>query len=192
MKEYEKIVFLDIDGVLQGYSRQKRFDHIHTIPLLQEELTEKYQVDYTKYDKYDVGAVYYDWDPHALSLLKKILEETGAMIVISSDWRRLGLQQMIDFFRLYGLNEYIVDVTEDLTRDELDSFKHKYNGNIYEERTFEILKYLEKNPHIQNYVAIDDLNLSRGPEGHFVQTAYLIEDDDCEKAIAILNNSGVF
>jgi len=103
MAEHERVIFLDIDGVIQGYSSQKRFDFIKEIPALQKELTEKHGVDYLSYDKYDVGAVYYDWDPHAVCLIKKILDETMAMIVISSDWRLTegGLQRMKDLFRLH-------------------------------------------------------------------------------------------
>ena len=186
MKEYKKIIFLDIDGVLQAYSSKRRFDNLCNIPALQEELTAKYHVDYTKYDKYDLGAVYYDWDPHALYLLKRILKETGARIVVSSDWRSAGIERLIDFFRLHGLNEYVVDVTEDFTYKETGYYREKYKGVATNYRVFEILEYLEKHPYIQKYAVIDDMNLNEGLEGHFVRTNNLLNSDDCEKAIAML------
>jgi len=168
------------------HSSKRRFDNLCNIPALQEELTAKHQVDYTKYDKYDLGAVYYDWDSYALYLLKRILKETGAKIVVSSDWRSAGIQRLVDFFRLHGLNEYVVDITEDFTRNEIVYCREKYKDVATNCRVFEILEYLEKHPYIQKYAVIDDMNLNEGLEGHFVQTNNLLNRDDCEKAIAML------
>ena len=43
---------------------------------------------YDLLDKYDVGAVYYDWDKTAVSNLHKLLSWCDAEIVLSSDWRQ--------------------------------------------------------------------------------------------------------
>jgi len=189
MNEYSKIIFLDIDGVLQGYSSQKRFEHMKEMPALQKELSEKHNADYLAYDKYDVAAVYYDWDPHAVSLIKKILAETGAMIVISSDWRRSGdLQRMKDLFEIHGMGEFVVGMTRDIEYGK--SAAKRDDSCFYNERTLEILDYVSENPQIQEFVAIDDLNLSVGLEGHFVHTQYLITDEDCDKSIEILGYKG--
>jgi len=189
MSNHDKIVFLDIDGVLQAYNSKGRFQNLKTIPRLQEELTAKYGVDYTKYDKYDVGAVYYDWDTHALSLLRRILHETGAKIVVSSDWRMDGMESVVDFFRLHGLDGEIVDITGDYGHEEFAVFEEKYKGIATAFRVFEILEYLEHHPHIRGYVAIDDMDLSKGLEGHFVHTRNLIKDAEADKAIEILNGT---
>jgi len=190
MDNHEKIVFLDIDGVMQAYNSDGRFKNLKTIPELQKELTSKYGVDYTKYDKYDVGAVYYDWHPKAVSFIRKILQETGAMVVISSDWRDEGLDRMIDFFRLHDMGEYVVDLTPRIGYEERKLLKDKYQDGV-SYRTMEILEYVEKHPHIQRYVAIDDMDLSKGLEGHFVKTSNLIKEAECKKAIGILNGTEI-
>ena len=189
MNEYCKVIFLDIDGVLQGYSSQERFEHIKEMPALQKELSEKHNADYLAYDKYDVAAVYYDWDPHAVSLIKKILVETGAMIVISSDWRFSGdLQRMRDLFEIHDMGEFVVGMTGYIEYGK--SAAQCKKSSAYNERTLEILDYVSENPQIQEFVAIDDLNLSAGLEGHFVHTQHLITDDDCNKSIEILGYKG--
>jgi len=187
MNTHEKVVFLDIDGVLQPYGSHGRFDNLKTIPQLQEELTAKYGVDYTKHDKYDIGAVYYDWDKHAVALLTRILHETGAKIVISSDWRINGLKRVIDFFRLHGLHEYVIDLTREYR--ESSGLRNKYKDITHNSRTMEILEYVKDHPHIKRYVAIDDMDLSKGLEGHFVLTSNTMKDAEAEKAIAILNGT---
>ena len=55
-----KVIFLDIDGVLQPYSFRDRFNH--DLDKLQKELAVKYNDEaYLQMDKYDIGAVFYDW-----------------------------------------------------------------------------------------------------------------------------------
>lgn len=66
-----KIIFLDIDGVLnhEDFYRE-RFEK-----------------------RYDDGAIehpYSEIDPKTVQRLNKIIEETGANIVISSTWRHSG------------------------------------------------------------------------------------------------------
>jgi hypothetical protein len=52
-----------------------------------------------------VAAVYYDCDKTAVAELKRILEKTGEKIVISSDWREETVDNMVDFCRMYDLDE---------------------------------------------------------------------------------------
>ena len=79
-----KIVFLDIDGVIQPYNAKKRFDYVKDTSLLNT-LEKKTKIDYRKYDIYDVYAAYYDWNKAALNRLKYTLEKTNSKIIISSD-----------------------------------------------------------------------------------------------------------
>lgn len=78
-----KIIFLDIDGVLQP-DTQKRFKH--DLEALKASFAAQNQ-EFENLDKYDIGAVYYDWDKTAVELMKKLCAKTGARFVISSDWR---------------------------------------------------------------------------------------------------------
>ena len=66
-----KIVFLDIDGVLNTGWWYTQMDRN------------------TPKDKYG-----YAFDPKSVANLKRILDETGAEIVISSSWKSLGLSEL--------------------------------------------------------------------------------------------------
>lgn len=116
----KKALFLDIDGVLQPCGQQKRFEHIKEIPEICARLnkTLDFDFDFEAYikDSYsgtcDVAAVYFDWDKQSIENLRRILVETGARIVLSSDWREWGgLDRMKGFLAIYGLNQYLDDAT---------------------------------------------------------------------------------
>jgi len=68
-----KVIFLDIDGVLQPYRSQTRFKM--DMMGLRDELTKKYKVDYTKYCDCDVAAAYSDWDINAVNRIRTIVEK---------------------------------------------------------------------------------------------------------------------
>ena len=108
-KEEERtVIFLDIDGVLQPCLSQKRFDHdlSETREMVARETGNS---KYLQLDKYDVGAVYYDWSEKAVYNLKKLITNCDAEIVISSDWKRTRtLEELKLLFRLHGLDEYII------------------------------------------------------------------------------------
>ena len=100
-----KVVLLDIDGVLQSSGSRERFNVDRKV--LVETLSKELKVDYSQYDEYDVAAVYCDWDKEAIATLKHILDETGAKIVISSDWRNIRKpNKMRDLLRIHGLDLY--------------------------------------------------------------------------------------
>ena len=67
----------------------------------------------------------------------------------------------------------------------------EFDHNVISGKIMEILEYVEKHPHIQRYVAIDDMDLSKGLEGHFVKTSNLIKEAECKKAIGILNGTEI-
>jgi hypothetical protein len=186
-REYaEKIVFLDIDGVLQPYT-QKRFDHLEETDELNRQLLEKYNVDYSLYDLYDVGAVYYDWDITAVAELKRILDTTGAKIVISSDWRDKTIDRMVDLCRIHNLDDYIVGATT-TKQIEPDVKKNKKYNHLENSRSVEILMYLEAHPGVKNYVVIDDMNLVEDfGEQHAIKTVRKLTSDDADKCIELLS-----
>jgi len=109
---HDKIVFLDIDGVLQPFT-EHRFDHMEEekMQAMYDRLEEAHQRDYRKYHnsyykgygKYDVAAVVYDWHSEAVEQLKRILDTTGAKIVLSSAWRNEDMEGMKDLFRITKL-----------------------------------------------------------------------------------------
>ena len=125
--------------------------------------------------------------------VKKIIDATGAKVILSSDWRfehprfdddpdtKMGInlslliRKLADFgINLYGMTSAMCHLRGEEIESWLDKNECRFGGidNI-------------------NYVILDDLPWSEfyGHEKHFVQTdAYIgITDEDVEKAIAILN-----
>ncbi len=153
--EERNVVFLDIDGVLQPGVSQNRFDYdlIQTRADIAEKMKDN---AYLELDKYDVGAVYYDWHEQAVKNLRRLLEYYDAEIVISSDWKRSkSLDQLKLLFRLHQLDEFITDMTP----YTMHSFKPE-----------EIKEYLAAHPNLKSYVVIDDLDMEKHFRGHTVYT----------------------
>ena len=118
-----KIVFLDIDGVLQPAWSRKRFEHINEIEEVASRL-EARNPDYeyrayvtaeqgphgTPYSRnirrYNLAAVYFDWSKSAVAYFTDILQKSDAKIVISSDWRDEGEYAIKLFLSVYGLDKY--------------------------------------------------------------------------------------
>lgn len=221
-----KVLFLDIDGVLQPCGRQERFSHKDEIPSICAELNNniKTEFDYESYiaDSFanlcDVGAVYYDWDKPSAERLRHILDMTGARVVLSSDWREGGMKRMRGLMAIHKLDSYLDDATFYIPDSEQFSSSeerqmyiekreswHKIRNTIYEfvrslypvdpkhwsgsvdYRAVEIREYLDRHLEITSYVALDDRNLEKGLEGHFIHTPNYISEEDAINSIDILN-----
>ena len=90
-----KVIFLDIDGVLNSY------DYMDTLYLEGKRTTIKEK---------SVPAI----DPEAVENLRLIVEKTGAKIVIISNWRSKGLQWIREFWKQNQLPGDIIDITSEL------------------------------------------------------------------------------
>jgi hypothetical protein len=167
-----KIIFLDIDGVLQP-GTQHRFDY--DLDQLKDNFVKK-DPDYGTLDKYDIGATYYDWDKNAISLLKTLCDKTDAKFVISSDWRtHSSLKKLQLLFSIHNLDGYVFDTLE----TEFTELR----------RYQEIQNYLSSHENISHFVIIDD-SYARDFNEHFplnfVQTEWVLTAEDYEKSLKIL------
>ena len=143
-----KVVFLDIDGVLQPYSSENKFYEINKqAKELVNSLSKKYGVDYAKYCIYDILAVYHDWNNEAVERLRYVLKKTESRIIISSDWRnKKQPEKMRDLLRIHDLDKYWYT-------DNIIIKKHLPLDEIrYREITDSLNRYS-----IDNFVVLDDM-----------------------------------
>lgn len=163
-----KVIFLDIDGVLN---------------------TKEFHSKMTKDTPRDEFG--YAFDPVAVSNLAHIIEETGAVIVISSSWKFYGVTRLREMWKLRNLPGRVLDITLNTISDDI-----LLNANLEEMelgvcRGNEIKEWLSKHQgKVSNYVIIDDFDdLLPEQEDHAVITNTLIgiTEWDANKAIMILN-----
>jgi len=163
-----KIIFLDIDGVLNSeYYFNKRL-------IYGERPSRSNLKEY----------LMYDIDPDCMSRLKTITEATNANIVLSSTWRIHYFEEVKDLLEEYNIKAQLLDKTPRL------SFEGSVRGN--EIHLFRIKnaqwcgKYWENN----DYVIIDDdSDMLYSQKDNFVKTDNKIglQSKDVIKAIEILN-----
>lgn len=148
-----KALFLDIDGVLNHqvfYMRRDEEEHLKSLP-------------------YPLC----EFDPISVGCLNRILDVTGAKLVLSSSWRfDEGLENI---FREAGITHGIYDVTP--------AVPNAHKGT-------EIQQFLDRHPEITSYAILDDdSNMLPSQMENFVHTSWydgLTEELAC-KAIRILN-----
>lgn len=157
-----KVLFLDIDGVLNHESHYKWL-------METDEPTPQQQV-----------FPYSEFNPASCQILNKIIEETGCKIVLSSTWRLDGISKMNALFKHFGLPQ-IYDVTPSLA--------YKYDTILC--RGKEIDKWLSEHPEVTKYAIVDDDNdMEEYQLPYFVKTdAYTngLNEEIAEKIIKILN-----
>lgn len=150
-----KVIFLDIDGVLNCQTA--------------------YENGYCEYiEKNDIS--YPQFYPPSKSFLNKLIEETGAKIVISSTWRHSGLDFMRKVWDGEGMSGEIIDITPTLRIHELSLprgleidvwlEKHGFSHIFWSEEGQ--LEYIKKSG-IENYLIIDDdSDMLYNQKDHFV------------------------
>jgi aryl carrier-like protein len=162
-----KVIFLDIDGVLNTkwwYTQMNRN---------------------TPKDKYG-----YAFDPNAVSNLKKILDQTGADIVISSSWKSFGYSELEEMWEERGLPGKLIGITPNSVSDEMLLNADLDNMELLSIRAMEIKEWLSKNgKRISHYAIIDDMdNMLPEQQSHFVKTdpEIGITKENANQVIAIL------
>lgn len=141
-----RLIFLDVDGVLNTHE-----------PLCPHALC---------------GQIHDD----KAALLKRVILEADAKIVLSSAWRyivhrgEMNLAGINWLFRSHGLPNCIVGITrmDTMQREVWDGSKPRPVEN---ERGEQIHDWRKENGHTGSYAVVDDLDLGISAAGHpFVQT----------------------
>jgi hypothetical protein len=111
-----------------------------------------------------------DFDEKAVRILNKILEETGAEIVVSSDWKRwANVEEMGEYYESKGIIRKPIALTPDLgdctwENPERESWVWSPRWDLEMSRVVEIRQYLYDHPEITHWVAIDDLDMGKNGE----------------------------
>jgi hypothetical protein len=89
-----------------------------------------------------------DFDPAAVNKLNQILDQTGAEIVVSSDWKlKTSIEGMCKFYQTQGIKKMPIDYTAWLPGAP----------TYHEQRAGEINTWLEQHPETTQWAAVDDL-----------------------------------
>jgi hypothetical protein len=140
-----KVIFLDIDGVMN----------------CQEEMLA--MLEQNPKNRSDITLP----SPAKCKLLKQLVDETDAEIVLSSSWRLSlsAIQKVIDVFRPYGLR--LDGFTQEgvpqtrfkgtIYEDVKPNYTHDcYEGICIDDRGAEVAYWLIKHPEVTNFVILDD------------------------------------
>ena len=152
-----KVIFLDNDGVIclsenWGGRNKKKREGIKKGLIPTDAMAYELPVEY-RFDNFD---------DKAIKTLNSILEETGAEIVVSSDWRyHASLEELGEYYLSKGILKAPIAFTKRyIGCDKPDEFEW-FRSTMYEQqRCIEVRQYLTDHPEITHWVAIDDLNMS--------------------------------
>ena len=180
-----KVVFLDIDGVINTNKSEKMPRSLLSFPG-------------------SVQVSLYSLDLVAIRNLNSITDATGAKIVISSTWRvpfvrHYIFDNLIEYLKSFGVTGEIVGYTP-TPDDYMNEVEEKELGDFYGEKRLcrgqEIGLYLLRNKDIESFVCLDDdetVGDVRQTENHWVQTFWDggITEGCAKKAINILSGGMV-
>ena len=157
-----KILFLDNDGVIclsnnWGGRKKKwakyRSANPDTSPNLKDAPVE------VRFD---------DFDQKAIKILNQVIEETGAEIVVSSDWKlHANLEELGDYYEAQGIIKRPIALTPNLGQctwyiDMVWIWSPRWDLEMT--RVIEIKQYLHDHPEITHWVSVDDLNMGKNGE----------------------------
>ena len=146
------VLFLDNDGVIclsnnWGSRVKKRKKDKISLVMNDPDVDPKYRFDY--------------FDKKAVKVLNQVLEETGAEIVVSSDWRLYAtLEELGDYYLSEGIIKKPIAFTKRyIGCDKPDEFEWVRRTMYEQQRCIEVRQYLIDHPEVTHWVCIDDLEL---------------------------------
>jgi hypothetical protein len=155
-----KTIFLDNDGVIclsnNWGGRSKKWAKYRS----KNPETNRYIDDAPVEVRFD------DFDKKAIKVLNEILEEIGAEIVVSSDWRcHATLEELGEYFLSQGILKKPIGFTKLLGQcNQPENYEWLHKWDLEQSRSLEILQYLRDNPEITQWVAVDDLDMGKNGE----------------------------
>ena len=151
-----RVIFLDIDGVLNC---KGSFEAVHAIPALREEISN------------------YIIDPALVLNLKRIVDCTGAAVVLSSSWRHncpAEGHRLVAFAVLWSHGITVHSITPSLD---------------FGPRGDEIAAWLQRHPETERYVILDDADDMREEQmPYLVRTSWVdgLQDSHVYRATELL------
>jgi hypothetical protein len=154
-----KVIFLDHDGVIclstewggrfkkQREAGRKLSQSVASLPVM------------SRFDNFNKKAI---------NVLNSILEETGAEIVVSSDWKRwANVEEMGEYYESQGIIKKPIAFTPNLGQCTWyieaypAGFMWSREWDMEQTRSIEIKQYLIDYPEITHWVSIDDLKMGK-------------------------------
>lgn len=149
-----KVIFLDHDGVIcLSTEWGSRFKKQTKVGRKLSQSVESLPVD-ARFDNFNKKAV---------KILNEILEETGAEIVVSSDWKRwANVEEMGEYYESKGIIKKPIAFTPNLGQCTwYDNWAWSRDWDLEMSRVIEIKQYLHDHPEITHWVSIDDLDMGK-------------------------------
>jgi hypothetical protein len=190
-----KVLFLDNDGVIclsnnWGGRVKKWKKHKKLNPEAVNDTTAPVDVRFDNFDK------------KSIEILNQVLEQTGAEIIVSSDWRLFAtLEEISEYYLSKGIVKAPIAFTKRYFNcDNSDNFEWDLNTKYEQQRCMEVKQYLIDHPEITHWVCVDDLTLGLDSNGvtqkwgltNFVRTPKMTEgikqSGIKEKILKFLNN----
>jgi hypothetical protein len=108
-----------------------------------------------------VEARFDNFNKKAIEILNEILKETGAEIVVSSDWKKwANVEELGEYYEQQGIIKKPIAFTKNLNDcDVPQNFPWSRTYDLEQSRSLEIKQYLQDHPEITHWVAVDDLNM---------------------------------
>jgi hypothetical protein len=147
-----KVIFLDNDGVIcLSHNWGSRFKKRKKLKNKSQEIPLPVEYRFDNFDK------------KCIEVLNYILEETGAEIVVSSDWKgHANLEEIGCYYLSQGISKKPIALTPNLYEFDLEASQlYSWKGWLERARALEINKFLEENPQVEKWVAVDDLPLGK-------------------------------
>ena len=155
-----KVIFLDHDGVIclssewgGRYKKQEKWGG-RKLSMSNKEIPLEYRFD--------------NFNKKAVKVLNEILEETGAEIVVSSDWKNFAnLEELGNYYEQQGIIKKPIALTKNLGQctwynDQVWIWSPRWDLEMT--RVIEMKQYLHDHPEITHWVSVDDLDMGKNGE----------------------------